>query len=187
MENTDDIRIDMKYNIKGHGKTGVQQSTFICAQPEISPYPGFTMRIGSINPLIISNVAITVNLKWLSDNSHYTDNGQYIHLDGYSGQNSDGTLDPPELERHFINNIYEDSIILNNIPQDKCHNMNTYLFCALDSSGQPFRFSEADVYYMRIYKGGTLLRSLWPVRRKSDNAIGLYDIITDHLYASQSK
>ena len=38
MENTDDIRIDMKYNIKGHGKTGVQQSTFICAQPETSPY-----------------------------------------------------------------------------------------------------------------------------------------------------
>ena len=185
MENTDDIRIDMKFNFKGHGKTGVQQSTFIASQPEISPYPGFTMRIGSIDPLSIPNVAIAIRLKWLSDNSHYDASNRYIHLDGYSGQNSNGTFDNPELERHFINNIYEDSITINNIPQDQCHNMNTHLFCALDSSGQPFRFSEVDVYYMRIYKSETLVRSLWPVRRRLDNAIGLYDIITDHFYTSQ--
>ena len=63
--------------------------------------------------------------------------------------------------------------------------MNTHLFCALNSSNQPFRFSEVDVYYMKIYKGNTLIRSLWPVRRKSDNAIGLYDVVNDNLYVSQ--
>ena len=43
LENTDDIEIDIKFNIKGRGKDN-GQSTFIAAQPEISPYPGFVLR-----------------------------------------------------------------------------------------------------------------------------------------------
>ena len=183
MENTDDIQIDMKFNFKGHGKTGIQQSTFIASQLEASPYPGFVCRIQSRDTEKISNIAIEFKLKWeLNSMSTFLDGSGYFLNDW--GPNTSGG-DVTTHTKHFINNVYEESIILDNIPQSQCHNMNTHLFCALNSSGQPFRFSEVDVYYMRIYKGGTLLRSLWPVRRKSDNAIGLYDSVNDYLYISQ--
>ena len=189
LENTDDIRIDMKFNFKGHGKTDRQQSTFICSQPETSPYPGFVCRIHKFDTQQVPNAAIEFKLKWeLNSMSTFYDDPTGNGYPGYYLSDW-GQLTPSGTTtshtKHFINNVYEETIILDNIPQAQCHNMNTHLFCALDSSGQPFRFSEVDVYYMRIYKGGTLLRSLWPVRRRSDNAIGLYDIITDHFYTSQ--
>lgn len=48
-----------------------------------------------------------------------------------------------------------------------------------------WRFSESDVYYCKIYKGNTLLRDLIPVKRNSDNVVGLYDKQNDHFYISQ--
>lgn len=187
MENTDDIRIDMKFNFKGHGKTGVQQSTFICSQPETSPYPGFTCRILAYDATDTNNV-VTFNTKWLCSEywGTYVDKGTTRYGCIYfSSKNSAGN--PVITGGSFtnLNNVYEYSILLDNIPQDQCNNMNTHLFCALNSSGQPSRFSEVDVYYMKIYKGGILIRNLFPVRQKSNNTIGLYDTITDHLYESQ--
>ena len=187
MENTDDIQIDMKFNFKGHGKTGPQQSTFIASQPETSPNPGFVCRIARSEQNGVH--AIEFKLKWeLNSMSTFYDDpggngfpGYYLNDWGQFPVSGGAT----SHTKHLTNNVYEETIILDNIPQEQCHNMNTYLFCALNSSGQPFRFSEVDVYYMRIYKGGTLIRSLWPVRRKSDNVIGLYDIITDYFYTSQ--
>ena len=179
MENTDDIQIDMKFNFKGHGKTGKQQSTFICSQPETSPYPGFTCRIGAHN----METGIEFVLKWfISDELTPRVDGNRYYYKKFGGATASNVIIKNSYE---TNTIIEESILLIDIPQAQCHNMNTHLFCALNSSGQPFRFSEVDVYYMRIYKGGTLLRSLWPVRRKSDNAIGLYDSVNDYLYISQ--
>ena len=179
MENTDDIQIDMKFNFKGHGKDGKQQSTFIASQPETSPYPGFTCRIGAHN----METGIEFVLKWfISDELTPRVDGNRYYYKKFSGASASNVIIKNSYE---TNTIIEESILLTDIPQAQCHNMNTHLFCALNSSGQPFRFSEVDVYYMRIYKGGTLLRSLWPVRRKSDNAIGLYDSVNDYLYISQ--
>ena len=179
MENTDDIRIDVKFNFKGHGKTGKQQSTFICSQPETSPYPGFTCRIGAHD----IETSIEFVLKWFISNelTPRVDGNRYFY-NKFCGATSGNININNSYE---TNTIIEESILLTNIPQEQCHNMNTYLFCALNSSGQPFRFSEVDLYYMKIYKGGVLIRNLFPVRQKSNNAIGLYDIITDHLYESR--
>ena len=179
MENTDDIHIDMKFNFKGHGKTGKQQSTFIASQPETSPYPGFVCRIGAHN----LETSLELSLKWfISDELTPRVDGNRYYYKKFCGATSGNINIQNSYE---TNTIIEESILLMNIPQAQCHNMNTHLFCALNSSGQPFRFSEVDVYYMRIYKGGTLLRSLWPVKRKLDNAIGLYDSVNDYLYVSQ--
>ena len=178
MENTDDIRIDMKFNIKGHGKDGNKQSTFICSQPETSPYPGFILRVLNNNQPYIH-----LQAKWEFTNSIVDSENKYqsnfLTRPSSAGGNINNGI------RCNWQNIYEFSETLDNIPQEQCHNMNTHLFCALNSSGQPFRFSEVDVYYMKIYKGNTLIRSLWPVRKKSDNAIGLYDVVNDNLYVSQ--
>jgi len=51
-----------------------------------------------------------------------------------------------------------------------------HLFCALNGSNQPFRFVEADLYYLRFTKGNTVVRDLIPAKRNSDNEVGLYDI-----------
>ena len=179
MENTDDIRIDMKFNFKGHGKTGKQQSTFIASQPETSPYPGFTCRIAAQN----IETSIEFTLKWfISDELTPRVDGNRYYYKKFCGASQSNTNIKNSYE---TNTIIEESILLSDIPQAQCNNMNTHLFCALNSSGQPFRFSEVDVYYMKIYKGNTLIRSLWPVRKKSDNTIGLYDVVNDNLYVSQ--
>ena len=44
MENTDDIQMYIKFNIKGNGKDNNGQSTLIASQPEVNPYPGFVLR-----------------------------------------------------------------------------------------------------------------------------------------------
>ena len=85
----------------------------------------------------------------------------------------------------LMNQILEDSIEINNIPEAQCHQMNTHLFCALNGSNQPFRWCVADLYYLKLYKGGQLIRNLIPVKKLSTNEVGLYDLENDHLYVSQ--
>jgi hypothetical protein len=80
--------------------------------------------------------------------------------------------------------IYEFSETLNNIPASQVNNCTCTLFCALDSSNNPFRFCEADLYYLKFTKGNTVVRDLIPAKRSSDNEIGLYDIQNDVFYAS---
>ena len=46
----------------------------------------------------------------------------------------------------------------------------------MNNSNQPFRYSEADIYYLKFTKGGTVLREFIPAKRNSDNEVGLYDI-----------
>jgi len=187
MENTDDIQIDIKFNIKGHGKTGIQQSTLLAAQPEISPYPGFTMRISSYEISDIRNVVI-FNTKWLcSENwATYTESGKTRYVCTYfSPKTGGGTAAISGGSFTNLNNVYEYSILLDNIPDSQINNFGCYLFCALDSSNQPFRFCEADLYYLKFTKGGQVIRNLIPVQKISTGEIGLYDMENDHLYVSQ--
>ena len=180
MENTDDIQIDIKFNIKNHGKDSIQQqqSTLIAAQPEVSPWPGFVLRRFSTDNNIL---AIHLQTKWAFTNSvrRQTSNkydSKYLSYyqdvkDLISGAN--------------WQNIYEFSEILDNIPQSQVNNFSCHLFCALNSSNQPFRYCEADLYYLKFTKGGQVIRNLVPVKKVSTNEIGLYDMENDHLYVSQ--
>jgi hypothetical protein len=178
MENTDDIQIDIKFNIKGEGKSSSgsesRLSTLIGSQPEVSPWPGFILR------------------KWTADTN-------YIHLQAkWSFTNSvkrggEAKYDSKYLSYYKGNhmtgaecgNICEFSEILNNIPASQVNNCTCTLFCAYNGSNIPFRFCEADLYYLKFTKGGQVIRNLIPVKKVSTNEIGLYDMENDHLYISQ--
>lgn len=88
---------------------------------------------------------------------------------------SNENLDTTNTLHKRIGRIYEETILFNNIPQDQCHNMNCHLFCALDSSYNPFRFVEADLYYLKFIKGGQVIRDLIPVEDTTTGDVGLYD------------
>lgn len=185
MENTDDIRMYIKFNIKGNGKDNNGQSTLIASQPEVNPYPGFVLRKTGNNASYYNYQFIDCSAKWSFENSIRGNNSNKYYANALRGPMNNETFDNTNTLHKRIGNIYEETVLFNNIPQDQCHNINCYLFCALDSSNNPFRFVEADLYYLKFTKGGQVIRNLVPVRRKSDNAVGLYDIENDHLYVSQ--
>ena len=177
MENTDDIQIDIKFNIKGEGKssTGLgndtQLSTLIGSQPEVSPWPGFVLRRNETKQNYI-----ILQAKWA-----FTNSIQQYSTNKYHSKcliNSSGILVTWKC-------IYEFSETLDNIPQSQVNNTTCTLFCAYNGSNIPFRFCEADLYYLKFTKGGQVIRNLIPVKKVSTNEIGLYDMENDHLYVSQ--
>jgi len=65
------------------------------------------------------------------------------------------------------------------------HNRTTTLFCGLDSSSVPFRFSESRIYYCRIKSNSDkYVRNLIPCIRNSDNKAGLYDLVNNVFYTN---
>lgn len=70
------------------------------------------------------------------------------------------------------------------MPQSQVNNCNCTLFCALDSSNNPFRYCYADLYYLRFTKGDNVIRDLVPCINLEGIA-GLYDKVTKHFYKSQ--
>ena len=180
LENTDDIKIDIKFNIKGVGKISGNDPTLctlIGSQPEVNPYQGFVLRRNANNVTYI-----VLQAKWMFTNSvNVTSTNKYTSK-YLSYRITNGTGD-----WHTSNwqNIYEFTEILDNIPQSQVNNCTCTLFCALDSSNNPFRYCYADLYYLRFIKGGQVIRNLIPVKKVATNEIGLYDIENDHLYVSQ--
>ena len=182
LENTDDIQLDIKFNITGHGKSSTGQSTLIASQIEINPYPGFTLRGSADNPIKY----VELMTKWMCSNDwiSFNDGGKqrycykYIATQKQQVTDAGGQLCSP-------NEIHEYSILLDQIPASQVNNTTCTLFCALNGSNQPFRFITADLYYLKITKGGQVIRNLIPVKRVSTQEVGLYDIENDHLYTSQ--
>ena len=177
LENTDDIKIDIKFNIKGEGKSSSgndnKLATLIASQPEINPWPGFVLRRmdGDLE-------RIHLQTKWQFTNSSRRDNK-------YDSKYLTYRDDMQKWYNFNWQNIYEFTEILDNMPQSQVNNCTCTLFCALDSTNNPFRYCEADLYYLKFTKGGQVIRNLIPVKKVSTNEIGLYDMENDHLYVSQ--
>ena len=71
MENTDDIKIDIKFNIKGRGlNSDKAQSALICSQLENNGYPGFILRYQNSN----SDRYLQLQAKWNFTNSYMANN-----------------------------------------------------------------------------------------------------------------
>ena len=175
MNSTDDIKIDIKFNIRNVGKSSSGNdntlTTLIGSQPEVSPWPGFVLRRRSS-----STRALHLQAKWAFTNSVKWGNDKKWESKYLSYSRN---------EQRTWQTIYEFSETLNNMPESQVNNCPCTLFCAYDGNGNPFRYALADLYYLKFTKGNTVIRNLVPVRRKSDNAVGLYDIENDHLYVSQ--
>ena len=77
------------------------------------------------------------------------------------------------------------SITKNNLTTTT-HDVNTTLFCAYDESGNPFRFTEAQIYKCQIkLNSDDFVRDLWPCLNP-DNVPGLYDMANNVFYSSMS-
>lgn len=175
MENTDDIQIDIKFNIKGEGKSSAglgndtRLGTLIGSQPEKSPWPGFILRRKAS-----TDGTLHLQAKWPFTNSQNNKGKYESKYLSYSG-NSTRTWQT----------IYEFTEILDNIPASQVNNCTCTLFCAYNESNVPFRFCKADLYYLKFTKGGQVIRNLIPVKKVATNEIGLYDMENDYLYVSQ--
>ena len=83
------------------------------------------------------------------------------------------------------NTVSTISITKNNLTTTT-HDVNTTLFCAYDGSGNPFRFTEAQIYKCQIkLNSDNFVRDLWPCLNP-DNVPGLYDITNNVFYSSMS-
>ena len=177
MENTDDIRIDIKFKIDGKGNDvgNGKQAHLLTCNVDISPYPGFLIRY--------AQDYIEVNAKW-----------EFTGAVSYTPINSPVTnYFPPNycaieanLTTTKISETIEETFIFDNIPDSQLSDATTMLFCGLDSNRAPFRHVNAKIYYLKITKGNNVVRDLIPVRRISDNKIGLYDKKYGVFYESQS-
>lgn len=180
MENTDDIKIDIKFNIRGEGKSSSGNdsslSTLISSQPEVSPWPGFILRRQTAN-----NTIIHLQAKWRFTNSTKASGSEKYNSKYLSYTNENST----SWHNIYWQNIYEFSETLDNIPASQINNCECTLFCSLDSNNNPFRFALADLYYLKFTKGDKIIRNLVPVKKSSTNEIGLYDMENDHFYISE--
>lgn len=185
MENTDDIEIDIKFIMNDAYRNGTwynsdkgnSQATLLNSILENnSSWPGFALRRDSG-----TGAGYRFNLylyaKWEFNNSiHY--NGKYYanNLGGGYG----GTTRTTNLV------LYEEHFLINNIPESQCHNTSTTLFCTyLEYQNKYDRFTIADLYYLKIKKGGVVIRDLIPVYSYEEGEAGLYDKQNDVFYKSQ--
>lgn len=178
MNNTDDIKIDIKFNIRGVGKSSSGSDPLLCtlisSQPEVSPWPGFILRKHATNTNYIY-----LQTKWSFTNS--VKRGTEAKYDSkYLSYYNNGNMHGAEC-----GNIYEFSETLDNIPASQVNDCTCTLFCAYDGNNSPFRYALADLYYLKLEKGGQVIRDLIPVYDQITQEAGLYDKQNNVFYKSQ--
>ena len=178
MSNTDDIQIDIKFNIKGKGFEVDKQATLINQQTDTSPYPGFVLR----HLFDDNNDTVEFIAKWKFDNNSYAGKDSRYYFKGLSYPNGNALV---QINNNLANTIIETSISLTNIPESQINNIQTTVFCSTNSSGNRFRWVEADLYYLKITKGGQVIRDLIPVYDQVSKEYGLYDKQNKVFYKSQ--
>lgn len=213
-ENTDDIIIDIKFNLKGGGKDYKETSSVNLTKPSVligsisgaDPYYGFVVRKSDIGTSgTVNDAYVTMYTKWQISNSVYKNangdqSGKQKYYPTYLAGNISG------YEQTHTGVIYEKRLIIDNLSSCTTNQLNsmkllnTYMFATYNDASdgwgaangaannyihKMWRFSESDVYYCKIMKGNQVVRNLIPVRRKKDNAIGLLDLEHRHFYVSE--
>lgn len=64
------------------------------------------------------------------------------------------------------------------------HTYPLTLFCGLNSSRSPFRWTNSKFYYCKVKMNDELVRDLVPCTRDSDSKAGMYDIVNNVFYGS---
>ena len=206
-ENTDDIIIDIKFNMKGGGKDYDESSSVNLTKPsvligcisELDPYYGFVVRKSDIGQGSDNLNYVTMYTKWEISNSVYvTANGDANNKKKYYPTYLAGNISGYENTRTGV--IYEKRLIIDNLSTidsskfNKMKNLEAYMFAIYNDSTTSgtnvtqwahkiWRFSESDLYYCKITKGNTVIRDLIPVIYKGKGA--LYDKVHKKFYLSQ--
>lgn len=206
-ENTDDIIIDIKFNMKGGGKdynaangvNGHKPSVLIGSVSEVDPFFGFVVRKADIGSSgTVDDTYVTMYAKWAISNSVYKNaNGDANNKQKYYPTYLAGNISGYENTR--TNQIYEKRLIIDNLDTidsskfNAMKNLETDMFAIYKDGGdlckdynnKMWRYCEADVYYCKITKGNTVIRDLVPMLRTSDNTPGLFDLEHYVFYTSQ--
>ena len=173
METNEDLQIDIKFEFigKGYGSE-VQAALLTLNYEDNSTWPGIVLRDRKNG-----GGTLELETKCNFTGSVTTDNKKYY----YAFNN--GTETFPAYGKNII---FEESMLINNIPNNQCHSGSTYIFSSYRyyNTQGPWRYSEAKIYYLRIYKGGVLVHDLIPVMRIEDNIAGLYDRTNGKFYKS---
>lgn len=148
---------------------------------------------------------VTMEMQKLSNT---TTTPQYIFCSRYTAMPGYGLLKPAQesrwrdvyaRERPFLANSETGASITQRMIVDKNKNVtyighgtvnHTYtnfvtpntmaLYgCFKDGDGNMYYSIDMDLYWCRIYDNGVLIRNYYPARRKSDNAVGLYDFVNN--------
>ena len=84
-------------------------------------------------------------------------------------------------QEQYINGVLKSSSEINT---EVNTTQNIFLFCASYGSDGVTGNSSARIYHTKFYYDGKLVRDLVPCYRKSDNEIGLYDLVTRTFYTN---
>lgn len=150
------ITVQTKFMILGRGSDNQELSAIIVSRDvNADPYPGFSFRIKKQSSQVECGRAKLTNAQNFP-NDIYTQ-------DMFDTAGSDFTVGTVQT----------------------AHQVNTTLFCSLDSNGDPFRFCWGWIQYLKIKKNGTLVADL-VAAKNSSNVAGLYDMVSGTFYTSQS-
>lgn len=179
------LEIDMNWMLYGHGKTGIQQSTMLCASKEESSYPGLNIRTSNDNS---GNVQCVIKEAQYKDWCFSRGTGKYetniFSADWDSVAGTGYILRSKDHLKVDARNILQHFDLEFNFSDNQLHNVTTILFCSKDSSGTPWRFIDARLDYLKLYKRGVLIHNLVPVVN-TNNIAGLYDIVNRKFLRSQ--
>ena len=119
--------------------------------------------------------AFQMKKAWIQD--YWLDKGCYIFIDRTKNKvNSLRYVDARNILQHFDLEF--------NFSDSQLHDVTTILFCSKNSSGTPWRFINARLDYLKLYKSGVLIHDLVPVVN-TNNIAGLYDIVNRKFLRSQ--
>lgn len=174
-ENTDEIQVEIKFKIKGKGKDNDKQSVLLGANDESQNniWPGMLLRT--------TDTTKSNEIQFKTKNVKFN---CYVNNVNYTSYVQNGNYYIYECPT-YMNNIYDLKVITTTWNSNSTHSKNTTLFCGLDSNNTPFRYSISDLYYLKLYKNGQLVRDLIPVQRISDDEAGLLDLANSVFYPSQ--
>ena len=124
-------------------------------------------------------------------NKHYgcTKGGYNQFYTGYFNESINTYISLNENTRYHIikdkNKTYLDGALVDTRTYASFQtDYNMYIFAMNQANGDWFR-SNIKVYSCKIYDNDVLVRDFVPCYRKSDNEVGLYDLITKQFYTNQ--
>ena len=117
---------------------------------------------------------------WINKSNYYT----ALHFGSYDSTFASSTATDCHVRNVSSNdnaNLYYNGNYITGTSSYQFENpeMSMYLFGLHGESGADLRNPVMEVYDLKIYEGNVLVRHYIPVRRKSDNEIGLYETETN--------
>ena len=92
------------------------------------------------------------------------------------------------LTRHTLkadaSGIYIDSVATGVTPNWSYATGRNYYILANNYNGDVLKASNAKVYSVKLWNGDTLVRDFVPVKRDSDDVLGMYDLVNDVFYTN---